>query len=273
MSPRGIKRIIASVVILILLLIAQPWGTCPAGHRGVHLRFSAVTGRIIDPGFYWKAPFIDRVKYIDTRQTKHQIDVSCYTSDTQTVLARIALNYHLEPTAVGTVYEEIGYTKSADDKRSVQSKVIDPKLEDLMKAATPNYDADNIIASRNEIRDRVRASLIEYLQDYHIAIDSFSLVNFQFLKEYEKSIEEKRIAYQDFLKAQHQLEETRVRAQEKIVDAEAEAERIRIQAKSISSQGGKEYVALKAVEKWDGKLPDTMVPGSTLPFIKVGVTE
>jgi prohibitin 2 len=38
-------------------------------------------------------------------------------------------------------------------------------------------------------------------------------------------------------------------------------------SKAVTSQGGKDYVQLKAIEKWDGHLPMQMVPGSTVPFI------
>ena len=37
--------------------------------------------------------------------------------------------------------------------------------------------------------------------------------------------------------------------------AQAEAESIRIQSAAIKEQGGQDYVNLKALEKWDGKLP------------------
>ena len=42
------------------------------------------------------------------------------------------------------------------------------------------------------------------------------------------------------------------------IQAQAEAEAIKIQAQAINSQGGADYVSLKAIEKWNGVLPTTM---------------
>ena len=57
----------------------------------------------------------------------------------------------------------------------------------------------------------------------------------------------------------------RVEAQQKIAMAEAEARTIQIQAQAIKEQGGAEYVQLKAIEKWNGELPQ--VNGGATPFI------
>ncbi len=58
-------------------------------------------------------------------------------------------------------------------------------------------------------------------------------------------------------------------ANQKVIAATAEAERIKIQAQAINSQGGADYVNLKAVEKWDGKLPTQMIPNATVPFLQL----
>jgi len=44
--------------------------------------------------------------------------------------------------------------------------------------------------------------------------------------------------------------------------------KIRIQTEAIKAQGGKEYVNLKAIEKWDGKLP-TYTGGGPIPFLEI----
>jgi uncharacterized membrane protein YqiK len=61
----------------------------------------------------------------------------------------------------------------------------------------------------------------------------------------------------------------KIDAEKKIAMAEAEAETIRIQANAIRAQGGSEYVQLKAIEKWDGKLPQYN-GGGAVPFINIG---
>ncbi|MFC1907024.1 hypothetical protein ACFLW8_02950, partial [Chloroflexota bacterium] len=50
---------IAGVVLIIASLIFGSFTTIPAGHRGVVIRFSAVTGSILEEGLQTKLPFID----------------------------------------------------------------------------------------------------------------------------------------------------------------------------------------------------------------------
>ncbi len=65
-----------------------------------------------------------------------------------------------------------------------------------------------------------------------------------------------------------EIEVAKREADRKRIEAQGEADAIRIRAQAISVQGGKEYVELKAIEKWDGKLPTTQAGGVT-PFIHV----
>jgi regulator of protease activity HflC (stomatin/prohibitin superfamily) len=67
---------------------------------------------------------------------------------------------------------------------------------------------------------------------------------------------------------QKEVELARAEAERKRVEAQGEADAIRLRASAVSAQGGADYVQLKAIEKWNGKLPDTMA-GSATPFIHV----
>lgn len=53
-----------------------------------------------------------------------------------------------------------------------------------------------------------------------------------------------------------------------IIKQKGEAEAIKIQAEAIQTQGGAAYVNLKAIEKWSGALPVTML-GNSVPFINI----
>jgi regulator of protease activity HflC (stomatin/prohibitin superfamily) len=95
-----------------------------------------------------------------------------------------------------------------------------------------------------------------------------NITNFQFSAEFNASIEKKVTATQRALQAQADLVRIKTEAQQAVAEAQGKAEAIRIQAQAIQAQGGKEYVAMKAVEKWDGKLPVT-VAGGTIPFLSI----
>lgn len=74
----------------------------------------------------------------------------------------------------------------------------------------------------------------------------------------QRAIEAKMEASQKALKAKADLERVKYEADQVIVKAKADAEAIRIQTKAISESGGENYVKLKQIEKWDGRLPNYM---------------
>ena len=67
---------------------------------------------------------------------------------------------------------------------------------------------------------------------------------------------------------QKEVELAKAEADRMRVEAQGVADAVRIKASAVSAQGGQQYIDLKAVEKWDGKLPATM-SGNATPFIHV----
>ena len=70
-------------------------------------------------------------------------------------------------------------------------------------------------------------------------------------------------------------------ADSRLAAAKAEAEAVRLkglaEAESIRARGealrqNPQVVNLTTAQRWDGKLPDTMIPGGTVPFVEVKPT-
>lgn len=183
-----------------------------------------------------------------------------YSKDIQTVESTIALNYHVKPEAVNKLYQEVG--------KGYQSRIIDPAIQESVKSATAKFTAQELIEQRPKVKEEIKVELLARLEKYFI-VDEFSIINFSFSNEYENAIEEKQVAQQSALKAKNDLERIKTEAEQRVAEAEAEAKAIQIQAEAITQQGGKEYVNLKAIEKWNGILPQTMLPNSGVPFIDI----
>jgi hypothetical protein len=65
--------------------------------------------------------------------------------------------------------------------------------------------------------------LSERLSPFHILVDDFSIINFEFSKELNRPIEEKQTAEQLALKARGDLDRIRIEAEQQIAKARAEA--------------------------------------------------
>lgn len=258
---KAVTHAIVWLVALITLTTQFPLGTVAAGERGIRLRFSAPTGEVLQQGLYFRIPFIEKVVKMDVQTQKLEATALAYSKDLQTVDSAIALNYHLKPEEVRSLYTNIGI--------DYQSRIITPAIQEAVKAATAKFTAQELIDQRPLVKDEIKAQLVTRLENQFIQIDEFSIVNFDFSEAFENAIETKQIAQQTALAEKNKLEAVKFQAEQRVASAKAEAEAIRIQAEAITQQGGAEYVRLKATEKWDGKLPQQFVPGSAIPFLNL----
>ena len=254
---------VVSRVIVGIFVLSFIWGSFTvvgAGERGVLVQLGNVKG-VRDNGLNFKIPFIQSIRKINVQTQKEQVDASAASSDLQTVTTVVALNYHLDPDAVGKMYQEIG-----DDYKT---KVIDPRIQDVVKATTAKHTAEQLITRREQVKDETTQLLREQLRESYIIVESVAFVNFDFSGSFNNAIEAKVTAEQNALSAKNKLEQVKYEAEQRVTEAKGEAEAIRIQAQAIQSQGGKEYVSLKWVEKWNGQLPNTML-GDNTPLVNIG---
>lgn len=254
-------KIAAGVIVFIIAMsvIFSSFFTVPSGHKGIVLNFNQLS-RVVDPGLNFKVPFTEKVVIADVRTQKIDAPAVAGTKDIQTVSSNVTLNYHISPNSVGKVYEQTGL--------DVATRIIEPRIQEAVKATVALYSAEELLKRRDEVRSGIYTSLKKTLPKYNVIVEDIQITNFQFSENFSNSIEAKQIAEQQALKAENDLRRIEVEAKQKIEMAKAEAESIRIQSEAIRAQGGAEYVQLKAIAAWDGKLPSTMMSDS-VPFVKV----
>lgn len=249
------------IVSFLLIFFFGSFKIISAGHRGVKLTFGKVTKQSLGEGIHFKIPLAQRIIELDVRTVKYEADALAYSKDIQTVNAKLALNYHLTPNNAYKLYQDIG--------TDYESRIINPAMQESLKAVSAKFTAQELIEKRAVVKEEVKNQLTERLSAKNIMVDELSIVNFDFSDEFEKSVEAKQVAQQQALKAENDLKRIKTEAEQRVAQAEAEARAIKIQAEAITQQGGQDYVNLKAVEKWDGKLPTQMIPNATLPFINL----
>ena len=255
------KTIGVSVVAFIgLILIFSTAVTINETERGVHTRFGVVTGTV-EPGFHFINPFTSSVDIMKVSTQKSEVEATAASKDLQDVTTSVAVQFNLDPTAVEDIYREY--------RTSVRTDVIDPAIQDAIKAGTASFNAEALITQRAAVKDAIEKTLKERLAEAHVNVTNVDIINFKFSNSFAAAIEDKVTAEQNALTEQNNLKAKEFIAQQRIVEAEAEAEAIRIQAEAITQQGGKDYVQLKAVEKWNGNLPQQFVPGSAVPFLNI----
>lgn len=252
--------IAASVVMGALYVLVESYTIIPAAHIGVQVTFGEVQQHTLSEGLHFVNP-LSSIRNVEVRMVSSQLKgASAGTKDLQQVHTDIVLNYRLDGTKAAHIYKEYGF--------DLQDKVILPALNESFKAVTAHYSSEELITKRDEVSAKIKEEVGGKLGKYNIGVSDISLVNFGFSAEYQKAIEAKVIATQSKLQAEQDLARIEVEAKQAVAKAEGRAKAIQIETAAINSQGGASYVQLKAIEKWDGKLPTTQAGGAT-PFIKL----
>lgn len=245
-------------IALFLLLFANPFGTIGAGERGILLRFNAVTGKIYDEGLYFRWPFVERVVTIDIKLQKNQVDATAASKDLQTVHSDVAFNFHINPGKVASIYQEVGI--------DYNQRIIAPTLQEAVKASTAKFTAEELITKREQVREETKIALRAKLEPRGIMVDEFNIVNFAFSATFNSAIEAKVTAEQSALAARNKLEQIKFEADQRIAEARGKAEAIRVESEALRSNP--QILELRALEKWDGVLPQVTGAGG-VPFINV----
>lgn len=264
----SIKRIIKWGAILIFGFIAisiiNPFVLIGAGERGIVMNFGAVQDKILGEGIHVRIPIVQTVEKINVQTLKMEVKAMAYSKDIQTVESQLALNYHIKSEVANKLWQEVG--------GDFESRIIDPSIQESVKAVTAKFTAQELIEQRAKVKDEIKGELFNRLGKY-FTVDEFSIIDFSFSDEYEKAVEAKQVAQQSALKAENDLQRIKTEAAQRIAQARAEAEAIKLQSDAANND---KYVNLKAlevqksaVEKWNGVLPTQMTPNAALPFINL----
>lgn len=256
-----IGAVLGVVFVFFFIIFAWPITMISAGSRGVVTSFGAVRSEVLSEGMHLIMPIRDSVHEVDVQTQKDEVEVAAASKDLQTVTTKVALNFHPAPEKVNMLYQQVGM--------DYVSRIIAPAIQESVKAATAKFTAEELITHRAELKDLVHTQLIERLSKSNILVDDVSIIDFKFSAAFDNAIEAKVTAEQNALAAKNKLEQVKFEADQRVAEAKAEAEAIKIQAQAVTQQGGKDYVQLQAISKWDGHLPQQFVPGSAMPFINL----
>ena len=267
MIKKGPIRFIMIVgVIIFIIIFFRPWVQVGAGQRGIVLNFGAVQQKVLEEGLHLRIPVMQEVALMDVKVQKAETDAAAASADLQDVSSRVALNYHIVPDKANVVYQKIGV--------QFKERIIDPAILEVVKAVTAKYTAEELITKRPAVSEAMRMALMERLIVNNIAVDAFSIVIFSFSKVFTEAIEAKQTAEQLALKAKRDLDRIKIEAEQKVTAAKAEAESLRLQRANISTdliELRKIEANMKAIEKWNGILPQ-VTGGGSIPLIGLGDT-
>ncbi len=226
---QGRIGIIIGVVVIVASFIFGSFTTIPAGHRGVVIRFAAVTGTILEEGLRVKLPFIDSVVVMEVRTQKYETRATAITNDLQDVSTTVALNWRLDPGMAAEVYRTLGL--------EFIDRIAAPAIQETVKQVTAEFDAEDLILQRAKVKDAIFEGLAARLRERGIISETLMITDFKFSDTFTAAIEAKVAAFQAVLEAEHKLERVKVEAQQREAEARGEAD-----ARIAKAIGEAEYI-------------------------------
>ena len=288
MSTARIGSLLLTVGVGLVCLMALfgTWYTVDQGERAVLLRNGAYTDTV-GPGLHFKLPFIDEARMVSVQtQTREYDKVNSYSADQQPADIKISVTFHADPSRVDALYAKFGYPVIP----ALSSRLIDPRVNQELKVVFGRYTAVSAIQERAKLNADVYTAIRDSLAgNPEVVLESVQIENIDFSQQYVQSIEARMQAEIEVQRIQQQYQQQEVQARITVVNAQAaadaqvagakaeaqsiqlkgDAEATAIRARGDALKQNPELVGLTAVERWNGVLPTTMVPGSSLPFIGV----
>jgi len=258
------KKIFGYVLLgIIVIILLSSFYTIPAGKRGIVLTFQKPSENVVSEGLHMKVPIIQKIVKVDIKTMKYESTIGGASKDLQVISGVIATNYHLESGVLVDLYKTVGL--------GYEAKIIQPLEQEITKSITAKYTAEELVTRREEVRLDIKQILYERLLPRGIIVEEVSIVDFDYSPAFNQAIENKVTQEQNALAAKNKLEQVKYEAEQKIAEASGKAQAISIESQALKENP--DILQLRAIEKWDGKLP--VVTGGATPFIdlkSIGVT-
>lgn len=271
------------VALIGLFILFGSWYTIDQTQRGVLLRNGAFV-EVVQPGLHFKWPWAESVTKIDMQtHTRVWDKMESYSADQQPAFLKVSVTLHVSPDKVADLYSRFG-----GDWDAAVGRLISPHVPERTKVVFGQYTAARAINARGQLNADAGRALSEALTyDPVFTVDSVQIEDIAFSGGYIKSVEQRMEAEVEVQKFRQQLEREKVQADIAVTQAngransvraeaqakadaikltgDAEASAIRARATALGDNPG--LVALVTAEKWDGKLPATMLPNGTVPLL------
>lgn len=260
----------------------------PAGNVGVKVNLlggdKGVDSQVVGVGRYWLGwneelylfpTFMQNYVWtagVDEGSPNDE-SISFQTADGMTANADLGISYSIDPDKVSIIFQTY--------RRGVE-EITDTFLRNMVRDALVKQASNKPIeyvygAGKSELLAAVQKDVADQVGPLGINIGKIYWIGeIRLPPTVIESINAKNAATQMAQQRLNEVQQSKAEADKKIEDARGVAESIlkvaEAQAKAnkiLSESLTVEFVQYEALQKWDGKLPTTMVPGQATPFISV----
>jgi prohibitin 1 len=228
------------------------------GEAVVFSRFGDVDMKCYPAGFYLYNPFTTSVFHVDVKVQKFEVKADASSRDLQNVHTTIVVNFSIDGTRCHDLIKNVGI--------NFAQQIILPAVEEVTKASTALFPVEKVIQERPKLKKEIEDGLKARVAPYWINVQAVSITNITFSPDFSHAIEQKQVEEQNVQRAEFVRQQAEKQGQTQLALAEGQAKANKLLQESLKSSP--EVLQMKALEKWDGKLPAYLGSGS-VPFIRL----
>jgi regulator of protease activity HflC (stomatin/prohibitin superfamily) len=278
--------IVLAVVVIFASVVGAKLEYVRPGYTGVSVRKCGGGGVKQEPilsGYYWRELFCEEVvEYPVSLQTlvltrsphegsSNDDSITVTSSEGLPINVDVSLSFTLDPGRVPAIY-----VKFRNDLEHIKFMFMRQTVREGLQEVFARYTAEQLYSTkRQEARVEVQKFLGERLGPEGFVVAQFTLNETRVPEQVVMAINGKVAMTQEAQKAEQQVRKTRAEADQAVAAAEGQARSKRALADAeayynatVAKSLTPEYVQYRALEKWDGQLPQMMGSG-TVPFINI----
>lgn len=273
------------VALLILCTLLGSFRIIDSGTVGIKKNLGQVESATLPPGLHFFTPWVAGIDCMDVKLRPFICKAESASKDLQHVTTEVTIQHSINPSMAAKGYVAVGTLDVID------ATIVGPAIQETVKAVTARYTAEELVTKRELVKTQVHQELVKFIDDTCeskgikgvISINNVAITHFDFSEEFNKAIELKVQAEQNALKAENEkrmvITQSEAAKAKTELAAQAEAFQVTeiskaraaaIQREAAALQANPALVRLRAIEKWDGKMPTMMIGGNnSLPFINM----
>lgn len=241
-----------------LLVTGCGFTSTSPGEAVVFSRFGDVDPKCYPAGFYLYNPLTTSVYHVDVKVQKFEVKADASSRDLQNVHTAIVVNFSVNGDQCHDLIKNVG--------ANFVQQIILPAVEEVTKASTALFPVEKVIQERPKLKKDIEDGLKARLSPYWITVQAVSITNITFSPDFSRAIEQKQVEEQNVQKEEFVRQQAIKKGETQLALAEGQAKANKLLQESLKSSP--EVLQMKALDKWDGKLPTYMGSGS-VPFIRL----
>jgi regulator of protease activity HflC (stomatin/prohibitin superfamily) len=267
-----VKLILGGLALVLLLIV----GSCSftrvgQGHVGVKVNNvgsgAGVNQQALGVGWYFTPPGVTIYEYpIYTNNYTYQ-NMSFQDQSGLSIKADVAVAYRADPAKAPILFQ-----KYRVDMDAIVVGALQNAIRNAVVSNASRMPVEQIYGPQKaNLIEAARRQAAKYLEPYGLHIEQlFWASNIRLPSTIQDQINARVANEQEALAAQASVATKRAEAEANVATAKGKAEALTIEQQAI--QNSPQIVQLRAVEKWDGHLPEYVTSGAAMPFIGKSVS-